>query len=80
MSNITALFDATLGKEVLDWFEAIGAAKQAVIKNPGPSVYLWVLQQLKLPAAACLAIENTQWAKCRKKRRHSNYCHTKLLQ
>jgi HAD superfamily hydrolase (TIGR01509 family) len=59
-ANITALFDATLGAEILSWFDAIGAAEQATIKKPDPSVYLWVLQQLKLPAAACLAIEDTR--------------------
>lgn len=59
MANITALFHATLGKEALNWFEVIGAAEQAPIKKPDPSVYLWVLQQLKLPATACLAIEDT---------------------
>ncbi len=59
MSNITALFNATLGSEIQGWFEVIGAAEQAAIKKPDPSVYLWVLQQLKLPAAACLAIEDT---------------------
>lgn len=59
MANITALFDATLGREALSWFEVIGAAEQAPMKKPDPSVYLWVLQQLQLPAAACLAIEDT---------------------
>ncbi len=60
MANITALFDATLGAEILNWFDAIGAAEQAAIKKPDPSVYLWVLQQLKLPATECLAIEDTR--------------------
>jgi len=59
MSNITALFDATAGREMLGWFEVIGAAEQAPVKKPDPSVYLWVLEQLKLPAANCLAIEDT---------------------
>ncbi len=59
MSNITALFNATLGTEALSWFEVIGAAEQATIKKPDPSVYQWVIQQLELPAAACLAIEDT---------------------
>lgn len=59
-SNIAALFGATLGREVLDWFEVIGAAEQAPVKKPDPSVYLWVLESLGLPAADCLAIEDTQ--------------------
>lgn len=59
MANITALFDATLGAEVLSWFEVIGAAEQASVKKPDPSVYVWVLQQLELPGADCVAIEDT---------------------
>lgn len=59
MINVTALFDATLGQEALGWFEVIGAAEQASVKKPDPSVYLWVLEKLELPAAACLAIEDT---------------------
>ncbi|HID45838.1 MAG TPA: HAD family hydrolase, partial [Chromatiaceae bacterium] len=34
MSNIVALFDATLGREALDWFDAIGGAEQAPNKKP----------------------------------------------
>lgn len=64
MDNITALFDATLGCEVLGWFEVIGAAEQAPVKKPDPSVYLWVLERLGLPAANCLAIEDTHNGVC----------------
>lgn len=59
MANITALFDATLGQDVLEWFEVIGAAEQASVKKPDPSVYLWVVEQLGLSPAECLAIEDT---------------------
>ena len=59
MENITALFNATMGSEVLDWFEVIGAAEQAPTKKPDSSVYLWVLQQLELSGYQCLAIEDT---------------------
>lgn len=64
MENITALFNATMGNEVLDWFEVIGAAEQAPVKKPDPSVYLWVLQQLDLPGSQCLAIEDTHNGVC----------------
>ncbi|MEA2080633.1 MAG: HAD-IA family hydrolase [Pseudomonadota bacterium] len=60
MANITALFDATLDREVLDWFEVIAAAEQAPVKKPDSSVYLWILERLGLPAADCLAIEDTR--------------------
>lgn len=60
MANITALFDATVGHEVLEWFEVVGAAEQAPVKKPDPSVYLWVLEQLDLSPDVCLAIEDTR--------------------
>ncbi len=59
-ANITALFDATLGREALDWFEVIGSATEAPVKKPDPSVYLWVLGQLGLAGDACLALEDTR--------------------
>jgi phosphoglycolate phosphatase-like HAD superfamily hydrolase len=60
MAKIVALFDATLGHEAMGWFEAIGAAEQAPVKKPDPSVYNWVLEQLDLPGAECIAIEDTR--------------------
>ncbi|HIE56344.1 MAG TPA: HAD family hydrolase [Chromatiaceae bacterium] len=42
-ANITALFEATLGPESLEWFEVIGDAEKAPVKKPDPSVYLHVL-------------------------------------
>ncbi|HID81602.1 MAG TPA: HAD family hydrolase [Chromatiales bacterium] len=59
-ANIIALFDATLGREALDWFDAIGAAEQAPNKKPDSSVYLWVLEKLALPGSDCVAIEDTR--------------------
>ncbi len=59
-ANIVALFDATLGREALDWFEVIGAAEQAPVKKPDPSVYHWVREQLGLHTSDCLAIEDTR--------------------
>jgi HAD superfamily hydrolase (TIGR01509 family) len=59
MANVTALFAATLGDEILSWFEVIGAAEQAAHKKPDASIYVWVLEQLGLAAENCLAIEDT---------------------
>jgi HAD superfamily hydrolase (TIGR01509 family) len=58
-ANIEALFDATLGRESLRWFDVVAAAEQAPVKKPDPSVYFRVLEGLGLPAADCLAIEDT---------------------
>ncbi len=59
-ANIDALFEATLGREALDWFAVIVAAEEAPVKKPDPSVYRVALARLGLPAAACLAIEDTR--------------------
>ena len=59
-ANIDALFDATLGLDALKWFDVIGAAAQAPVKKPDPSVYLWVLDALSLSPEECIAIEDTR--------------------
>jgi HAD superfamily hydrolase (TIGR01509 family) len=59
MANIEALFDATLGRASLRWFDVVSAAEQAPVKKPDLPVYLWVLEQLGLPAADCLAFDDT---------------------
>ena len=51
--------DALLGPELLALFEKVGAGDTARRKKPAPDIYLWVLEQLALPAAACLALEDS---------------------
>lgn len=57
--NIAALLRRAVGT---DWrlnFTAIGDASTAPIKKPHPQVYLQMLSQLRLPAAHCLAFEDS---------------------
>lgn len=57
--NIAALLRRAIGP---DWrlnFTAIGDASTAPIKKPHPQVYLQMLASLKLPAAQCLAFEDS---------------------
>ena len=54
--NVTALLPADL----LALFEKVGAGDTVAHKKPAPDIYSWVLDQLKLPAAACLAIEDSE--------------------
>lgn len=59
-ANIAALLRHAMGA---DWrlnFSAIGDAGTAPIKKPHPQVYLQVLDALKLPAAQCLALEDSR--------------------
>lgn len=57
--NVQALLLATLGPEALGWFEVIGAGDVVPAKKPAPDIYHWVLDRLQLPAADCVAIEDS---------------------
>jgi beta-phosphoglucomutase-like phosphatase (HAD superfamily) len=57
--NVTALLHATLGPDAPGWFEVIGAGDIVPNKKPAPDIYRWVLDRLALPAANCLAIEDS---------------------
>ncbi len=57
--NVSALLRASLAPEAESWFDAIGAGDVVAKKKPAPDIYLWVLERLQLPAAACLAIEDS---------------------
>ena len=53
--NVTALLPADL----LALFDKVGAGDTVRNKKPAPDIYHWVLAELGLPAAACLAIEDS---------------------
>lgn len=57
--NVDALLRATLGPAAPGWFAVIGAGDSVPAKKPAPDIYHWVLERLALPAAACLAIEDS---------------------
>ena len=59
-ANIDALLTATLGDEGHDLFEVICAGDSVPNKKPAPDVYLLALEKLGLPAAQCLAIEDSR--------------------
>ena len=58
--NVTALLRASLAPDAESWFAVIGAGDIVPAKKPAPDIYQWVLQRLDLPAAACLAIEDSE--------------------
>jgi len=58
-ANVVALLDSGLGPGADSWFEVIGAGDVVPKKKPAADIYLWVLDRLGLPAAACLAIEDS---------------------
>lgn len=57
--NVTALLRTGLGEDAAAWFEVIGAGDVVPQKKPAPDIYRWVLSRLDLPAAACLAVEDS---------------------
>jgi HAD superfamily hydrolase (TIGR01509 family) len=57
--NVTVLLRASMAPEAVAWFEVIGAGDIVPAKKPAPDIYLWVLEQLGLPAEACLALEDS---------------------
>ena len=59
-ANVEALIAATLRKPAGEIFEVIAAGDDVAQKKPAPDVYLLALQGLGLPAAACLAFEDSR--------------------
>jgi HAD superfamily hydrolase (TIGR01509 family) len=59
-ANVTALLQATLGIDAVNWFAAIGTAQEVAAKKPDPAVYLWVLERLQVRASEVLALEDSR--------------------
>jgi len=57
--NVAALLEVGLGPRWADLFGAVGCGDMVPHKKPAPDVYLWVLQQLGVTAAECIALEDS---------------------
>jgi HAD superfamily hydrolase (TIGR01509 family) len=57
--NVAALLEVGLGPRWADLFDAVGCGDMVPHKKPAPDVYLWVLRQLGVPAAECIALEDS---------------------
>jgi beta-phosphoglucomutase-like phosphatase (HAD superfamily) len=57
--NVTILLEATLGPASIDWFSVIAAGDIVPAKKPAPDIFTWALEQLDLPADACIAFEDS---------------------
>jgi len=57
--NIAALLRAAIGPDWSSYFAVIEDASTAPLKKPHPQVYRQTLQRLGLPAAQCLAFEDS---------------------
>ncbi len=58
--NVEVLIGATLGSAGLALFEVIVAGDEVAKKKPAPDAYLKALEDLQLPAAKCLAFEDSR--------------------
>ncbi|MGQ9368852.1 HAD-IA family hydrolase [Azospirillum sp. A39] len=58
-ANVEALFDGSTAGAGHGWFATLACAEDAPAKKPDPLVYRVVLERLGLPAAACLALEDS---------------------
>ena len=58
--NITTLLSATLGAQSIGWFDVIAAGDVVPNKKPAPDIYHYALREMGLPAAECLAFEDSE--------------------
>ncbi|KPG02208.1 haloacid dehalogenase [Rhodopseudomonas sp. AAP120] len=59
LPNVEALLGAALGADALALFDVVGAGDVVPAKKPAPDIYNYVLDRLALPAAACVAFEDS---------------------
>ena len=62
--NVATLLQQGLGAGGANWFEVIGCGDIVPHKKPAPDIYFWVLEKLGLPAAACIALEDSENGLC----------------
>ena len=58
--NVATLLQQGLGADGESWFEVIGCGDIVPHKKPAPDIYIWVLEKMGLPAAACIALEDSE--------------------
>lgn len=57
--NVGALLEVGLGKDWGSYFASVGCGDIVPAKKPAPDIYNWVLAELKIPAASCIALEDS---------------------
>jgi HAD superfamily hydrolase (TIGR01509 family) len=57
--NVSALLEVGLGKSWEKFFSANGCGDIVPNKKPAPDIYHWVLHELKLSSAECIALEDS---------------------
>ncbi|MDO8466109.1 MAG: HAD-IA family hydrolase [Gallionella sp.] len=62
--NVAGLLEVGLGKGWADYFSANGCGDVVPRKKPAPDIYDWVLRELKLSPADCIALEDSHNGLC----------------
>ena len=57
--NVGALLEVGLGQDWQSYFAAVGCGDIVPLKKPAPDIYNWVLNEIKLPASDCIALEDS---------------------
>lgn len=57
--NVETLLECSEESGLVGWFEVIAAGDMVEAKKPAPEIYLLALAKLGLPAAACIAVEDS---------------------
>jgi len=57
--NVEALLVNALAPDAMSWFEVVAAGDVVPAKKPAPDIYFYALEKLGLPAAACVAFEDS---------------------
>ena len=58
-ANVTALLRHSLAPDAESWFEVIGAGSVVPAKKPAPDIYHYVMQEMGVSPAECLAFEDS---------------------
>ncbi len=58
--NVSTLLRHSLAADAESWFEVIAAGDIVPAKKPAPDIFQWALDKLNLPAADCLAFEDSE--------------------
>ena len=57
--NVGALLEVGLGKDWQSYFASVGCGDIVPLKKPAPDIYNWVLNEIKLQASDCIALEDS---------------------
>jgi len=57
--NVSALLEAGIGPQALDWFGVIAAGDVVPAKKPAPDIYTYAMEKLGLTPDVCAALEDS---------------------